>query len=648
MKGETLILSIALGVICVGIIVLVWDLMRRRRARVRNEQALESALFKAAQNAHAAPGYELKTVLAEAEDGFIFRRHLALTGTATPAEIAPPALLSDTPEPPAAPRPAMPAAAAAPEPATGPELAPEPVAEAPAPPVLTCAGYGVSFGEKVILADISLTVPAHGITVLMGPAGTGKSTLLRSLAGLYAQNSLYRHWGEARFRGAAVDGANRPQLVTQRIQLTQRTALESLTFHLRAEMDNLPPAAQRDWACQWLTQAGAPELITALNTPFLDLPPLAQRIITILREATATTDLLMIDEPTSGLSPEDAEILLSRLQTLASHTALLVVLHNQKQARRIAQDVILLAGGRVQEQCATTLFFETPRTPVVAQFVATGSCAVPAPDLPDHMRAADVPAPPPLPAAAIAAISAHAAPPRAADTGTPPALPLSTADLDEIRNEIRAALTPAAAPPLRTITAAPEPAPSPSPTQAQNERAAVTRYPGNSAGPRGFVWIEEGRLAATPQPGVSADVDYDLSLLKGVGVTTLITLTERDFPQESLARHGLTNLHLPVADRKAPTAAEMDVLVSRMRELLERGEVLAVHCLAGLGRTGTILAAYLVKEKGLSAQVALNQVRRFNRQFVQSDDQEDFLTEYEVRQEQALLRDRAIDAQKTF
>uniref|UniRef100_UPI002608909B phosphatase domain-containing protein n=1 Tax=Acidocella sp. TaxID=50710 RepID=UPI002608909B len=202
-----------------------------------------------------------------------------------------------------------------------------------------------------------------------------------------------------------------------------------------------------------------------------------------------------------------------------------------------------------------------------------------------------------------------------------------------------AAMAPAA--PAHVIT------PVPSPSPAANERVAVTRYPGASSGPRGFIWIEEGRLSATPMPGITTDVDYDLELLKGVGVTTLITLTEKDFPQDVLARHGLKNVHLPIADRKAPTPAEMDMLVVRMRELLDAGKVLAVHCLAGLGRTGTILAAYLVKEKGLSAQVALNQIRRFNRQFVQSDDQEDFLVEYEVQQEQNVLRNRASDVAKS-
>ena len=202
--------------------------------------------------------------------------------------------------------------------------------------------------------------------------------------------------------------------------------------------------------------------------------------------------------------------------------------------------------------------------------------------------------------------------------------------------------TPAPLPPRAAAAQMASPPPS---DQHRGEREAVTRYPAG-AGPRGFVWIEDGRLAATPLPGIASPVDADLELLRNIGVTVLITLTEQDFPQDVLARHGLRNLHFPIADRKAPTTAETDVLVNQMHDMLDTGEVLAVHCLAGLGRTGTILGAYMVKEKGVSAQVALNQIRRFNRQFVQTDDQEDFLMEYEVQQEQTVLRNRAAGGAK--
>jgi atypical dual specificity phosphatase len=497
-------------------------------------------------------------------------------------------------------------------------LAPAPMPEAaPEAAILTCASFGVGFGGKVILDNVTLAIPAQGITALMGPVGTGKSTLLRSLAGLYGQNALFKSWGEALFKGRPISAENRPLLVAQRIQLTQRSALESLLFHVKDQMAGVPAAEQRDWASQWLRQVGMEYIIDKLDIPFMELDQLSQRVVTILREAAADSALLMIDEPTSGLSDADAEIVLSLLRTLGAHGALLVVLHNQKQVRMISDEIILLAGGRVQEQAAPEAFFSNTANLVVAQFVATGSVAVPAPDAPAEVLADHVQPPGPLSVEAMAAI----------------------------KSEIRAALTPEPAPAEPAAMApAPEPVYTPAlaePRQHEREHAAVTRFPGASSGPRGFVWIEEGRLAATPMPGVSADIDYDLDLLKNVGVTTLITLTEQDFPQDALARHGLKNVHLPIADRKAPTPAEMDMLVARMRDLMDNGKVLAVHCLAGLGRTGTILAAYLVKEKGMSAHGALNQIRRFNRQFVQSDDQEDFLLEYEVQQEQALLRNRA-------
>jgi atypical dual specificity phosphatase len=652
LKNEIQILYIGLGILGLGIVLLLVDLARRARRRRLDERPIDTSIFDLSAGSedlrfipeprNTPPRQSRETELDELERRFKKakdkkgRRQPEIALPSPEPAVEKPLLdylgLQPVPETPvpehevepqlkpvAEPRPAvilepidLPPEPVAAEPVVlQPEEEPldlHPVAEpapqpAPTAAILTCAGFGVGFGGKVILDNVTLAIPAQGITTLMGPVGTGKSTLLRSLAGLYGQNALFKSWGEALFKTQPITPENRPLLVAQRIQLTQRSALESLLFHVKDQMEGVPEAEQRDWACQWLRQVGAEDVIAKLDVPFMEMDTLSQRIVTILREAAADSALLMIDEPTSGLSDADADVVLNLLQTLGAHGALLVVLHNQKQARRISNEIILLAGGRVQEQATPEAFFSNTSNPIVVQFVTTGSVAMPAPDAQAAILADDVQPPAPLSADAMAAI----------------------------KSEIRAALSPEPRP------VAEEPAPS---TVLEPEPAAVTRYPGASSGPRGFLWIEEGRLAATPMPGVSTDVDYDLDLLKNVGVTTLITLTETDFPQDALARHGLKNVHLPIADRKAPTPAEMDMLVGRMRELMDNGKVLAVHCLAGLGRTGTILAAYLVKEKGMSAQGALNQIRRFNRQFVQSDDQEDFLTEYEVQQEQNLLRNR--------
>ena len=170
-------------------------------------------------------------------------------------------------------------------------------------------------------------------------------------------------------------------------------------------------------------------------------------------------------------------------------------------------------------------------------------------------------------------------------------------------------------------------APPPLPPAAHQALAANGAVPA-SAGPSGFAWLVPGQLAGTPLPGVVHDMDLDLMALKRMGITLLITLTERDLPQEPLRRHGLSNLHLPIYDREPPTVAQMQMLLRRMEMLLAQGHVMAVHCLAGIGRTGTVLAAWLVRE-GLTAPEALRRVRLINAEYVQSAEQESFLQLYE-------------------
>ena len=446
---------------------------------------------------------------------------------------------------------------------------------------LRAAGFGAAFGAKVVLADIDLTLPRGSITVLLGPSGSGKSTLLHAMSGRYAGHPRFTEWGSVEYEGKPLGEGNRPRLVQQNAQLMAATVFHALADPVRERLSR-SPAEVRAWCTELVQRMGVPELAALFDQSTLELTPLLQRAVAILREAVTEPALLMVDEPTADLSDYDAYVLLELLREVARTSTLLVVLHNQKHAASLADRMALLAGGRVQEARGMEEFLSSPMSAAGQQFVRTGSCAVPAPDADPAMLAEGV-APPPdlghLPARVLTALSGTSAGAQWPTKGH----------------------------------------------GAETRSAAAASAAG---APLGFAWLEPGRLAGTPLPGAVNDMDHVLAALKRVGISHLITLTERDLPQDALKRHGLANLHLPIRDHEAPSLGQIQMLLKRMETLMAQGEVLAVHCLAGRGRTGTVLAAWWIRE-GLTAQEALRRVRLLDAHYVQSAEQEAFLQRYE-------------------
>jgi atypical dual specificity phosphatase len=131
-----------------------------------------------------------------------------------------------------------------------------------------------------------------------------------------------------------------------------------------------------------------------------------------------------------------------------------------------------------------------------------------------------------------------------------------------------------------------------------------------------FSWIIENRVAGMARPSPT-----QLEWLRDQGVAAVVSLTEASPEGIEAFEH----IHLPVPDMTSPTLDELRAAVLFIQQRADKGVV--VHCRAGLGRTGTVLAAYLVS-RGESATAALAKVRAMRPGSVETPDQEQAIVKY--------------------
>ncbi len=144
--------------------------------------------------------------------------------------------------------------------------------------------------------------------------------------------------------------------------------------------------------------------------------------------------------------------------------------------------------------------------------------------------------------------------------------------------------------------------------------------------PHGFSWIDEPHLAALARP----DSQEDLEWLRRQGIDLLISLTEDPPLQRWINDVGLLLVHEPVVDMEAPTQEQLDRCLNAILKANASKLGAAVHCGAGLGRTGVVLACYFVHQ-GLSANNAIARVRRRRPGSIETDEQSDAVVEYARR-----------------
>src|SRR5829696_8627565 len=123
--------------------------------------------------------------------------------------------------------------------------------------------------------------------------------------------------------------------------------------------------------------------------------------------------------------------------------------------------------------------------------------------------------------------------------------------------------------------------------------------------PNGFTWIDKPLLAALARPASPEEFAW----LRQNGVELLLSLTEDRPRRDWTEAAGLLVFHEPLEDMAPPSQEQLDRCVSVLQKAHARNMGVGVHCGAGMGRTGVVLAAYFVTQ-GLSAQNAIAKIRR--------------------------------------
>jgi atypical dual specificity phosphatase len=146
--------------------------------------------------------------------------------------------------------------------------------------------------------------------------------------------------------------------------------------------------------------------------------------------------------------------------------------------------------------------------------------------------------------------------------------------------------------------------------------------------PTNFSWVIEGKLAGSGMP-----MNYSQFLwVMTHGVKAIVTVREVPLPSKWFSNGNgddVDYFHLRVEDYSAPSLEEIDNTIDYIQQQISKNKPVMVHCAAGRGRTGTILAAYLIKKENVTANQAIKKIRSVRPGSIQSNQQEMALYVYE-------------------
>ncbi|HET7797372.1 MAG TPA: ABC transporter ATP-binding protein [Nevskia sp.] len=239
-------------------------------------------------------------------------------------------------------------------------------------PLVRIRSMHFAFGPKVIYDGIDLDIVRGKITAILGPSGTGKTTLLRLIGGQWKPDA-----GTIEFDGINVHSLSRKPLFDLRKRmgllfqsgalLTDLTVFENVAFPLR-EHTAFPESMIRDLVLMKLEAVG---LRGAAKLYPSEISGGMARRVALARAIALEPDMIMYDEPFTGQDPISMGVLIRLIQGLNRSLSLtsVIVTHDVEDVMRIADYVYVLSGGKVLDH-GTPAEVQQSKSDLVRQFLS--------------------------------------------------------------------------------------------------------------------------------------------------------------------------------------------------------------------------------------------------------------------------------------